>query len=934
MLQFGPLAFAAPWMLIGLAALPAIWWLLRISPPLPKRIRFPAIRLLAGLVREEETPAHTPLWLLILRLTIAALIVLALAQPIWNPAERLAGAGPLLIVVDNGWTAAARWSDRRTTMDGLIADAGRNNQPVLLVGTAPTVSAPELNFEAADAAAARARAMQPQPIAPDRAALASHLEAAATLAAGNTRIFWIADGIEHGQGAAFSRRLAAIAGTAGLTLIEPTADARALALLSPQTADHAFTATVMRAGQVNTAEGAVRALNEEGGILGEAGYRFADGETRAEAGFDLPLELRNRIARLEIAGETSAGAVVLTDKSWRRHSAGIVSGASLEEAQPLLSDIYYLRRALAPFAELREAASGEQSQIGTLLDTPLSVLVLADLGTLPTTDYQRVRQWVEAGGMLIRFAGPRLAERSDDLVPVPLRSGGRALGGALSWSEPQRLAPFEPGSPFHGIDLPEDVTVMRQVLAEPAPDLDNRTWARLQDGTPLVTASKRGNGTIVLFHVTANSDWSNLALSGLFVEMLRRTVALSQGFTAAAGDGPDGPRRSSEMLSPVATLDGFGRLGAPPATATAIQAIRFDDVERGPRHPPGLYGPPDAPRALNLVTPALSLTPLVETPGVAERRGFVGNAEMRLAAFAFALALVLVVLDTVAALWMTGLFEAEKIRRRRFGARILPSLTAAFLLLPASGADAQGNADAFALAASLETRLAYVITGDRETDEVSAAGLAGLSRVLRMRTALEPGEPMGVDPMRDELAFFPILYWPMTASQENLPPEALARIDTYMKNGGTILFDTRDQDRAIVGTLTPGTMTLRRLLGQLDLPAIEPLSDDHVLTKSFYLMHSFPGRWDGGQIWVEATAGRDAGRTNDGVSTIVVGSNDYAAAWARNAAGRPLYPVSPGGERQREMADRFGVNLVMYALTGNYKADQVHVPALLERLGQ
>ncbi|MDO8839984.1 MAG: DUF4159 domain-containing protein [Parvibaculum sp.] len=934
MLQLGPLAFAAPWMLIGLATLPAIWWLLRISPPLPKRVRFPAIRLLAGLAREEETPAHTPLWLLILRLTIAALIVLALAEPLWNPAQRIAGSGPLLIVVDNGWTAAARWSDRRATMDGLIADAGRNNRPVLIVGTAPTVSAPELNFEAADDAAARARAMQPQPIAPDRAALAAHLEAATTLNASNIRIFWLADGIEHGEGAAFSRRLAAIAGDNGVTLIEPSADSRALALLPPQSESNALSTTIIRTEQGSGAAGSVRALNGEGNILGEATYSFVAGETHAEAKFDLPLELRNRIARLEIAGETSAGAVVLTDRSWRRHSVGIVSGASQEEAQPLLSDIYFLRRAIAPFAELRDATGGEEGHIAALLNTPLSVLVLADLGTLSATDYERVRQWVEAGGMLIRFAGPRLAEQSDDLVPVPLRSGGRALGGALSWSEPQRLAPFEPGSPFYGIDMPDDVTVSRQVLAEPTPDLDSRTWAQLQDGTPLVTASKRGNGTIVLFHVTANSDWSNLALSGLFVEMLRRTVALSQGFATATGEGSEGPRRDYELLSPVATLDGFGRLGTPPATAIAIRATQFDETVRGPRHPPGLYGAADAPRALNLGTPAPSLMPLIDTPGVAERRGFVGNTEMRLAALALMLALALVILDTVAALWMTGLFEAEKIRRRRFATRILPALAGLMLLLPAPDAHAQDRADEFALAASLETRLAWVITGDRDADAVSAAGLAGLSRILRARTAFEPGEPMGVDILRDELAFFPVLYWPMTVSQENLPPEALAKIDTYMKNGGTILFDTRDQDRAIVGTLTPGTMTLRRLLGQLDLPAIEPVSADHVLTKSFYLMHNFPGRWDGGQIWVEATSGGNAGRTNDGVSTVVVGSNDYAAAWARNAAGRPLYPVSPGGERQREMADRFGVNLVMYALTGNYKSDQVHVPALLERLGQ
>ena len=75
-------------------------------------------------------------------------------------------------------------------------------------------------------------------------------------------------------------------------------------------------------------------------------------------------------------------------------------------------------------------------------------------------------------------------------------------------------------------------------------------------------------------------------------------------------------------------------------------------------------------------------------------------------------------------------------------------------------------------------------------------------------------------------------------------------------------------------------------------------------------------------------------RRADGVSSILVTANDFASAWALDERGRPLYPAVPGGEAQREMAFRTGVNIVMYALTGNYKADQVHVPALLERLGQ
>ena len=250
-----------------------------------------------------------------------------------------------------------------------------------------------------------------------------------------------------------------------------------------------------------------------------------------------------------------------------------------------------------------------------------------------------------------------------------------------------------------------------------------------------------------------------------------------------------------------------------------------------------------------------------------------------------------------------------------------------------------GNAaDDFALKASLQTRLAYVITGDADIDRTSEEGLSGLSKVLRARTALEPAEPMGIDIDKDELAFFPVLYWPVREDVQPLSDATLAKVDAFMKQGGLIIFDTRDQGVSAVDTGAQ-SKALNRLIGQLDIPPLEPVPENHVLTKSFYLMRSFPGRFDGGSLWVEAEPEDEAERSErsrrtDGVSSIVITSNDLASAWALDDANRPLYPAVPGGEVQREMAFRAGVNIVMYALTGNYKADQVHVPALLERLGQ
>jgi hypothetical protein len=237
--------------------------------------------------------------------------------------------------------------------------------------------------------------------------------------------------------------------------------------------------------------------------------------------------------------------------------------------------------------------------------------------------------------------------------------------------------------------------------------------------------------------------------------------------------------------------------------------------------------------------------------------------------------------------------------------------------------------------------LGYVLTGDPGADATSKAGLSGLSRILAVRTAVEPGEPIAVDIVKDEIAFFPVLYWPVIEGAKPLPQPTLAKIDAYMKQGGMIIFDTRDFGTGMPsGSTMEGRngMALKRLVGALDVPRLEPVPEDHVLTKSFYLLRSFPGRWEGGQLWVEASDEGDGesrkARRADGVTSIMITSNDFASAWALDSSGRPLYPVVPGGESQREMSLRTGINIVMHALTGNYKADQVHVPALLERLGQ
>jgi len=592
--MFGlPLSFAEPALLLGLLSLPVLWWLLRVMPPRPRRIEFPPTRLLFDIAPREETPSRTPWWLTALRLAAATLVILAAAGPIWNPQTGLAGTtSPLMILLDDGWSSAASWDTRIKAADELIANADNDRRAVALV----PLSEPARDITLMPAGAARValRQLSPKPYAIERVETLASIERFLK-SAGDVEIAWLTDGIDTGRGAEFIEALGKTIGDRTLTVFEGGTPSP-MALVAAENAAAKMTVKVLRA-DTGLAAGVVRALDAKGSPIGEARFGFAPQEREAEAVFDLPVELRNDIARLEISGERSAGAVQLLDKRWRRRAIGIISGATSDTAQPLLAPTFYLTRALAPFADVRLGDRGvaPQQSIAQFLDQKVPMIVLADVGTLSPEIRERLSAWIDGGGVLVRFAGPRLAQADDDLVPVKLRRGGRSLGGSLTWEKPQHLAAFAADGPFTGLAVPKDVTVSRQVLAEPDAVLSTKSWASLEDGTPLVTGERRGKGLVTLFHVSADMRWSDLPMSGTFVEMLRRIVDMS-GYTTTPGAGVAG-EPGKETLAPVHTLDGFGALGPPPSTAKPLPADYADRATLD--HPPGFYGPVEGPLAVN-----------------------------------------------------------------------------------------------------------------------------------------------------------------------------------------------------------------------------------------------------------------------------------------------------------------------------------------------
>ena len=976
-MSLGPLAFLNPWLLAGLLTLPVIYWLLRAVPPRPVQVEFPPTRILVGIEIDEKTAEKTPWWLTLIRLLAAALVILALAEPVLNPkkAAGLKGDGPLVVLVDNGWAAATHWAERASIIDRLIGDAENAGRPVIVAGTAAATKIPIFKIETPTDARSTAAALAPQPYPPDRkGALARLTEVLRTAKASNPNIVWMHDGIDQtGDAESFVKGLTNLVGTGNLAVVDQPGDHAALGLSARLDQGGKLTAVVLSSGGP-ARDGIIDAFSARGERLGEAPFKLAPGSGNSTAVFELPLELRNQVARIEIESEQSAGAVNLIDAATQWHRVGLISGESIEQAQPLLAPLYYIEKALKPFADLVAAKDANlDAGLMSVLNQNVSVLVLADIGTLTGEAAKKVDEFVKRGGLLVRFAGPRLEKAGDDLLPVQLRSGGRSLGGALSWSSPQPLAAFDEKSPFAGLSIPGDVTVNRQVLADPAeltPEVE--IWARLKDGTPLVTATKRGSGRLVLFHVTANSDWSNLPISGLFVDMLRRlstmgTIGASQSAEGASTKVADKNQTAADqanVLAPLRTLDGLGVLRAPPPTAEPLMASELARAVPSFSHPPGYYGDSGSPRALNVLTAKSVLAPIPPLPSSVQHLSYGATETTAFKPSLLALALALIFADIIAVMLLQaggwrGLLGRKRtaVTRSATTAALLAASFAAATPKPANAQDfflpspqsaptvsiMRGGtpSDKNAIDATSKVTFGYVLSGDNETDETSRAGLVGLGRVLESRTAVDPGEPAGVDIVKDEIAFYPVLYWPVLESAEALPDPVIAKIDAYMKEGGLIIFDTRDYGQGGANLLPLAGKSggaLQRLLGKLDVPRLEPVPENHVVTKSFYLLRTFPGRWDGGQLWVEAISHSDddthRARVADGVTSIMITSNDFAAAWALDDRGRPIYPVVPGGEMQREMAFRSGINIVMHALTGNYKSDQVHVPALLERLGQ
>ena len=268
-------------------------------------------------------------------------MILAAAGPLWNPPVATSQASaPLALLIDDGWAAAATWDARLRTAEDLIARAEADNRGVAVVAAVRRRRATS-RWRRRAPRAARLRPLKPKPHTVERTealpALARFLRRHA-----DVEIVWLSDGVDVGHGARLRRRRSPSSLDKRPITVVDGGVAPAHALAAADNAAGALTVKVLRAATgAATMSASCAALDLKGLPLGEAALRLQGAASaRPTPQLDLPVEIRNDIARLEIAGERSAGAVQLLDKRWRRRTVGVVTGSTADTAQPLLASTY------------------------------------------------------------------------------------------------------------------------------------------------------------------------------------------------------------------------------------------------------------------------------------------------------------------------------------------------------------------------------------------------------------------------------------------------------------------------------------------------------------------------------------------------------------------------------------------------------------------
>lgn len=615
-----PVDFEDPEWLAALLLLIPFYMIMRSVPPKAKEEDFPFIKMLFDLTTDEQETDKMPWWQRAVNLAAVSAVAIAAAGPNILDNPNFENEGPVLIAVDNGWASGPEWNERVESMISIVRHAHNDGRQVMILPTAPSHNNNGIQPSGlldAQAALDYIERLQPESWSVNHELSEDVLEA---LNGEFGASFWLSNGLQSEATIDFAVTLNDIA---PLTVLDNDNDDTVHLIMNPEYENGNYRITVQRSEVPDTQIPlSISAYTEDNVLIARQEFSFADDALSGDVTFDSTIRNANGhgledVFRFVIDGEKGAGAVALVDEKWKPRTVGIAIQSEFDVSS-LLGEAYYINVALA------DQANTIVDNIESLIDGgEVSVLMVPDSVIMNDIVRSKLENWVRDGGTLVRFSGQNLARdahRDDPLLPVDLRQGTRALTGGSSSDEHSDLAAFGSNSPFFGLELDNGVNIDRQILAQPGPETDERTWAALSDGTPLVTANDVGDGQVILFHTTPNTQWSDLSLSPLFVDMLVGVVQQSNSIENTSD-------YQLPVMPPISVLDGLGDLEAPLSVVQSISQTIVQNQDMGPLHPPGFYGNTVTRFAYNISDTVTDLTELGELPESIERKTYAQSGD-------------------------------------------------------------------------------------------------------------------------------------------------------------------------------------------------------------------------------------------------------------------------------------------------------------------
>ncbi|MEC8100338.1 MAG: DUF4159 domain-containing protein, partial [Pseudomonadota bacterium] len=627
-------------------------------------------------------------------------------------------------------------------------------------------------------------------------------------------------------------------------------------------------------------------------------HEIKENENNKVVNLSFPIEIFNQIKNIKIVEQNHAGAKYYFDDFSKKKNIAILNDNQFYKESPLLSPIYYLKKSLDAKHNIKI------EKIDNIINQNYSTIIIPETVEIPKEFDKKLIDWLTGGGTLIRFSGDKLVEKESSFLPHQNTLGRlRNIEGQLTINNKLFISEFKKDSIFFGLQVPQDIAIKKQLIFNTNPK-QVKVLAKLNDNTPLVSIKKIGEGEIILFHIGANNDWSNLPMSSLFSDMINRVLLLSKNYNYS----------NYTDLNLNKEIDGFGNLVPPKKIVNIDSFDKLKTAKPSLDTPPGQYENNQISVVLNLSTNINNHQIKITDTKVLSGYSFKSTRD--LSSTILKIILIMFILDILLTTMIKNNINFSKIFTNRNNLLIYFLFFLTFIKSDFISAN--------------ETYLAYVEIENTQINNISKNGLEKIRSLLITRTSVNPQKVIGIDIKTDYIYKYPFIYWPLTKNLLSIKKQEINKIKNYLNNGGIIFFDIIGFSRKSLNLKEKKFQGISDFLNEIGANELSIIPKEHTLTKSFYLLNKFPGKWDNRILFVET----NNLQYKDGVSSIILGFNDWAKAWAVDNNNLPLFPVVPGGERQRELSYRFGINIAMYALTGNYKSDQIHSKSILKRLNK